>query len=151
MAMKIVFGRASNLRQGSDYSYAASAQHGPIPIKNQLISLRLGNAPVLFRTRTLPSIGEGDEVAAIGSDQNGTLQAVALRNVTTGAIYYPSDLMMTFVLSAALIVLGVPLIAFLGFGLLFIGFGAWVLRKALSVRSAVAQLKAWNPATQTAH
>ena len=134
MALRIISGRASNLRQGSDYQYAANAQYGPVPIKNQLISMRLDNSPVFFRTRTLPSIGEGDHVAAIGSEKNGTLEALALRNVTTGAIYYPSDLMMTFVLSAALIVLGIPLIAFLGFGLLFVGVGVWVLRRALTVR-----------------
>ncbi len=139
MSIIVLSGVASNVTLGSDYSYMATAQHGPVAIKNQIVSMRLDNKPVLFRTRTLPSIGDGDQVAAAGTMKNGTLEAVALRNLTSGASYHPGT---TAVMIGAglLIVLGIPLIAFIGFGLIFIGVGVWAMMKAINVRKAVAQL-----------
>jgi len=43
--------------------------------------------------------------------------------------------------AGALIILGIPLIAFIGFGFLFIGVGIWAMMKAFNVRKAVAQLQ----------
>lgn len=139
MGLIVLTGAATNVTLGSDYSYAATANHGPVAIKNQLVSMRLNNRPVLFRTRTLPSISDGDQIAAAGNDKGGTLEAVALRNVTTGVIYHPPTTVV-IILAAALVVLGIPLIAFLGFGLLFIGVGAWAIHRALQVRKAVRML-----------
>ena len=139
MALTLVTGRASAVNLGSDYSYAATARHGPVAIKNQLVSMRLDSRPVLFRTRTLPSISEGDQIAAAGAEKNGTLEALALRNLTTGASYHPPTTMF-MAGSALLIVLGIPLIPVLGIGLLFVGLGIWFLMRAFRVRSAVAML-----------
>ena len=139
MSVIVLSGVASNVTLGSDYSYMATAQHGPVAIKNQIVSMRLDSKPVLFRTRTLPSISDGDNVAAAGTMKNGTLEAVALRNLTTGSAYHPATTMV-IVGAGILILLGIPLIAFIGFGFLFIGAGAWVMMKALNVRKAVAQL-----------
>lgn len=140
MAVTVLAGNASNVVLGSDYSYAASAQHGPIAIQEQLVSLRLGQKPVLFRTRTLPSISDGDQVAVAGSEKNGTFQALALRNLTTGAIYAPPT-MTAMILAAVLILIGIPLIALLGLGLFFVGYGAVVLYKAVQIRGAVSMLQ----------
>jgi hypothetical protein len=140
MSLIVLSGVASNVTLGSDYSYMATAQHGPVAIKNQIVSMRLDNKPVLFRTRTLPSISDGDQVSAAGNMKNGTLEAVALRNLTTGSAYHPPT-NMVMVGAGALIILGIPLIAFLGFGLFFVGGGVWVLMKALNIRKAVAQLQ----------
>ena len=137
MAVSVISGTATHVSLGSDFTYAASAQYGPVPIKNQLVSLRIDNKPVLFRTRTLPSISDGDFVAMAGTVKNGTLEAVAMRNLTTGAAYH-APTVMVIILSAVLIILGIPLIAFLGFGLLFVGCGIFVLMKAFRVRKAVA-------------
>jgi hypothetical protein len=139
MDMKVVTGSVSNVSLGSDYSYAATAQHGPVAIKNQLVSMRIDNKPVLFRTRTLPSISDGDRVSAAGPEKNGTVQALAVKNLTTQSSYFaPTKTAM--MLAGLLIVIGIPLVAFLGIGLLFIGFGGWVLWKAMQVRRAVAML-----------
>lgn len=139
MGLDIVKGRASNVSLGSDYSYAATANHGPVAIKNQIVSMRVEGKPVEFKTRSLPSISDGDEVVAAGSTKNGTLQAVAMRNVSTGASYFPPTT-MPLVLGALLIVIGIPLIPLLGIGLFFGGFGAWVIYKCLNVRKAVKAL-----------
>lgn len=139
MSITVLSGVASNVTLGSDYSYMATAQHGPVAIKNQIVSMRLDSKPVLFRTRTLPSISDGDNVAAAGSMKNGTLEAIALRNLTTGSAYHPGT-NMVMVGAGLLIILGIPLIAFIGFGFLFIGVGVWAMMKALNVRKAVAQL-----------
>jgi hypothetical protein len=143
MGVTVLSGTAANIVLGSDYSYAATAQHGPVAIKEQLVSMRLGQKPVLFRTRTLPSITEGDFIAAAGTEKNGTFQAVAVRNLTTGALYAPPTV-MAMVLAALLILIGIPLIAFLGLGLFFVGYGVAVLVKAFQVRGAVALLQQEN-------
>jgi hypothetical protein len=140
MPLTVLAGTASNVSLGSDITYAASAQHGPIPIKNQLVSLRIDNKPILFRSRTLPSVSDNDQVAAAGPLKNGTLEALALRNLTTGAVYHPPTTMV-LILSAILIVAGIPLIAFLGIGLFFVGMGVYMVLRALKIRKAVALLQ----------
>jgi hypothetical protein len=139
MNLKVISGIVSNVSLGSDFSYAATAQHGPVAIKNQLVSMRLDNKPVLFRTRTLPSISDGDQVAASGPEKNGTLEALAVRNITTSSIYH-APTKSAIILAGLLIIIGIPLIAVLGIGLLFVAFGGWVLWKAFRVRKAVALL-----------
>ena len=141
MAVTVISGSASNVVFGSDVSYAATA-NGPVAMQNQLISLRIDNKPVSFRTRQgVPSISEGDKVAAAGSMKNGTLEATALRNLSTGASYQPATLWV-MVLAGLLILLGVPMISFLGIGLIFIGFGVFFILKAWSVRQAIQALAA---------
>lgn len=140
MSLTMISGNASNVNFGSDFTYAATSNYGPVPIKNQIVSMRVDSKPVHFRTRSLPSISDGDQVAAAGTMKNGTLEAVALRNLTSGASYHPPTTMV-MVGSIALIVLGIPLIAFLGFGLFFIGVGVWMLMKAFSIRNAVSMLQ----------
>src|ERR1700759_3320972 len=109
----IISGTASAVLLGSDLSYAATA-NGPVAMQNQLVTLRIDNKPVSFRTRQgVPSISEGDKVGAAGAMKNGTLHADALRNYTTGASYHPQTLWV-MVLSAALALLGLPLIGFIG-------------------------------------
>lgn len=140
MNLEVVSGTVSDVSRGSDNSYAAGQPfQGPVAIKNQLLSMRLDKKPVLFRTRTLPSISDGDRVAAAGVEKNGTLEALAVRNLTTNSVYC-APTTMTLILSAVLIIVGIPLIAFLGLGLVFIGLGAWVIWKALRVRKAAALL-----------
>lgn len=79
-------------------------------------------------------------MAVAGSEKNGTFEAVAMRNLTTGALYAPPT-MAALVLAAVLILFGIPLIAFLGMGLLFVGYGGVVIYKALQVRTAVSMLQ----------
>lgn len=146
MALTMISGNASNVNFGSDFTYAATSNYGPVPIKNQIVSMRVDSKPVHFRTRSLPSISDGDQVAAAGTMKNGTLEAVALRNITSGASYHPPTTMV-MVGSIALIVLGIPLIAFLGFGLFFIGMGAWMLMRVFSIRNAVSMLQSTGGGT----
>lgn len=138
--LTVLSGEATKVAMGSDITYAASAQYGPIAQHNHAVTLRIDGKPVYFRTRTMPSISEGDVVGVAGSEKNGTLQALALRNLSTGAVYCPPTV-VPMVLAVALIVLGIPLIAFLGFGLVFCGMGAWVLMRCLRVRKAGALLR----------
>lgn len=141
MPLTLTSGRASDIARGSDYSYAATANQGPVAIKNQLLSMRLDSKPVMFRTRTLVSISDGDYVAAVGGEKAGTLEALAIRNLTTGAVYAPGTI-AAIIMSIMLILIGIPLIAFLGIGLIFSGMGVWVLIRAFKIRKAVAMLKA---------
>jgi hypothetical protein len=141
MALLALRGKVEAVERGSDLSYAVSGSHGPIPIQNQLISFRIDGKPMFYRTRTITSFSDGDTASAVGNMKNGTLQALALRNHTTGATYH-APYLMPAMLALVLVVIGLPLIGFLGIGLLFVGFGAWVLWKVWNVHQAVQQLPA---------
>lgn len=145
MPVTVISGVVTNVSRGTDHSYAATSQHGPVAIQNQLINFRIDNKPILFRTRTLASMNDGDTVAAAGSVKNGTLEAIAIRNLSTGASYHPPTV-VAMVLAAVLILIGIPLIAVLGLGLLFVGYGGFVLYKAIRVRKAAAMLCTITPA-----
>jgi len=135
MPLNMLVGTAANVAQGSETIYAASARYGPIAQHNTVITLRIDGRVVHFRTRTMPSISDGDLVAAAGTDSGGTLYALALRNLTTGAVYCPGTT-LPIILAIVVIVIGIPLIALLGLGLFFVGMGAWILWRCLRTRKA---------------
>ncbi len=141
MGATVITGTATDIVLGSDITYAAT-NNGPVAMQNQLVTLRIDGKPVSFRTRqSVPSISEGDKVGGAGKLKNGTLEAVALRNFTTGASYHPATLWV-MVMAAILVVIGFPLIPILFIGLFFIGFGVWFFWKAWNVRQAIQALAA---------
>jgi hypothetical protein len=139
MALITLRGKVESVERGLDFSYAASASHGAIPIQNQLISFRIDGKPMFYRTRTLASFTDGDSVSAAGTMKNGTLQALTLRNHTTGATYH-APYVFPAILAAVLVLLGLPMIGFIGIGLSFIGFGGYVLWKVWNPYQAVSLL-----------
>src|SRR5690606_32287430 len=74
--------KASGVEKGMD---TTPTRNGAV-ITNQLSGFRVDNKAVVYRGRDFPSIHEGDEVVAAGEMKNGTLQAMAVRNATTGEI-----------------------------------------------------------------
>jgi hypothetical protein len=135
MPLSLISGTSTKVAQGSETTYAASGQYGPIAQHNTVITMRIDGRVVHFRTRTMPSISEGDVVAAAGKESGGTLYALALRNLTTGAIYCPATT-LPMVGSIIVIVVGIPLIALLGLGLFFVGMGGWLLWRCLQIRKS---------------
>ncbi len=111
----VIRGKASDLDRGSDNTIV-HGRNGPAHIVNQLASLRIDNKPVIFRSRTLVSIKEGDEVIAAGSMKNGTLDALALRNVSTGASYL-HGLIVPVILVGALLMISLSIMPF---GIIFL-------------------------------
>jgi hypothetical protein len=102
--------------------------------------MRIDGKPVFFRSRAMPSLSDGDRVAVAGVNKAGTLQGLALRNLTTGAVYCPSTL-LPLIGSVIVIVIGIPLIPFLGIGLFFVVMGGLILWRCLKVRKAAAMLR----------
>lgn len=141
---EIISGTATTLTQGTDYNYTTGANNTVVAIQNQLFSFRIDNKPILFRTRTFPSITEGDRLAVIGHDKNGTFQASALKNLTTGAGHYmPTTgplalgsvaIIMGLLISTGMFLLGLPLLA----------LGGWVIYKAWGLKKDNETLKAFN-------
>jgi hypothetical protein len=58
----------------------------------QLLTFRVNNRPVTYKSRSGCSISNGDGVTVMGQNKAGTLQAWCLRNDTTGAIFKASYL-----------------------------------------------------------
>jgi len=141
---EIISGIADNIQQGSDYNYTSGGNNTTVAIKNQLFSLRIDNKPILFRTRTFPSITAGDHIAVVGKYKSGTFHASALKNLTTGAGYYmPTNgplilgiisVVLGFLIASGLFIAGLPLWA----------LGGWLLYTALNLRKANTELQAFN-------
>ena len=135
----VVRGLATDIEKGSDFTYASTA-NGPMAIKDQIAAFRIDNKPVVFRTRTFPSIKEGDEVVAAGTMKNGTLHAVAMRNASTGAHYSP-PLAMAIVLASTLALIGLMSLG-IGLGYIVLPIAAFVFYRIYTVSQAAAAVKA---------
>jgi hypothetical protein len=132
----VVRGKASGVEKGIN---TTPTPNGAVVV-NQLSGFRVDNKPVVYSGRDFPSIHEGDEVVAAGDNKNGTLQAIALRNVTTGATYGPplvGPMILTGVLAfIGLMSIGLPL--GLGYIILAIaGFIGFRISKVSAAKTAV--------------
>lgn len=133
----VVRGKASGVEKGID---ATPLQNGAVVV-NQLSGFRVDNKVVVYRGRDFPSLREGDEVVAAGDLNNGTLQAVALRNVTTGATYGPS-LIAPMILVGVMALIGLMAIGLpLGLGYIILAVAAFVGFKVYKVSQAKAAVK----------
>jgi hypothetical protein len=88
MPLQIVSGVATHLASGTSLSYAATS-NGPVAMQDQVFSFRINGRPISYRTRSFPSLSEGDVVGAAGKEKGGVLNAFGIRNFTTGVIYSP--------------------------------------------------------------
>jgi len=131
----VLRGQADDVEKGSDLSHRGSGENMRAVV-NQIASFRINGQPVMFRSKQMVSIKPGDEVVAAGRTKNGTLEALALRNVSTGAVYAPS-LTLAYALTGLLTLIGlftlggpVPL----GFVILpvsgYVWYKNWLAKKA---------------------
>lgn len=134
----VVRGKASGVEKGID---ATPIQNGAVVI-NQLSGFRVDNKPVVYRGRDFPSIHEGDEIVAAGDMTNGTLQAIALRNASTGATYGP-PLIAPIALTAVLGLVGLMSISLpLGLGYIILAIAAFIGFRIMKVSAAKTAVKA---------
>jgi hypothetical protein len=93
------------------------------------------------------SITEGDQLMAAGDEKQGTLEALAVKNLTTGAIHHNPYKLPLYGGIAAL-VFSIPLI-FALVGLLLAPIAGWVAWRGLRIKNAVDMVSA-APMVQTA-
>jgi hypothetical protein len=138
MALQSLSGIVTNINLGSQRAYAPTAQYGPVAVQQHLANFRLNNRPVRFKVTDSASISDGDQVVVAGDVKQGTLEALALRNLTTGAIHHNP---YTFPLYGGLfaLVFSIPLI-FVFVGLLMAPIAGWVVWRALQIKNAVAMV-----------
>lgn len=133
----VVRGKASGVEKGMD---TTPTRNGAVLV-NQLAGFRVDNKPVVYRGRDFPSIHEGDEIVAAGEMKNGTLQAMAVRNVSTGATYGP-PLTAAIILTAMLALIGLMSLSMpLGFGYIILAIAAFVGFRIMKVSSAKTAVK----------
>ncbi|HOY77479.1 MAG TPA: hypothetical protein PLN33_06710 [Hyphomonadaceae bacterium] len=133
----VVRGKASGVEKSVD---ATPLQNGAV-IVNQLAGFRVDNRVVVYRGRDFPSLREGDEVVAAGDLKNGTLDAIALRNMTTGASYGP-PLVAPMILTGVLALIGLMAIGLpLGLGYIILAAAAFVGFRIYKVSQAKAAVK----------
>ena len=138
MPLQSLLGIATNVTLGSHLGYAPTAQYGPMAVKLQLVTFRLNGRPVRIKVHESASISEGDRIVAAGSDKQGTHEALAVNNLTTGAIHYiPYQLPLYGGLVA--LILSIPMI-FILIGLLLAPIAAWVAWRGLQIKNAVAMV-----------
>src|SRR6266436_2951195 len=85
MTLQTLSGTATHVTLGSHVGYAPTAQYGPMAVKLQLVTFRLNGRPVRIKIHESASITEGDQLMAAGDEKQGTLEALAVKNLTTGA------------------------------------------------------------------
>jgi hypothetical protein len=134
----VVRGKAEDIEKGADFTPTPEG-HGNGPILNHLAGFRVDGKPVVLRTRQMASIKHGDEVVAAGGMKNGTLEAIALRNVTTGATYGP-PIVPPAILIGIMGLIGLSTLGLLGLGYLILAiaaFAGWKLWQAAQANAAV--------------
>jgi hypothetical protein len=135
MPLESLSGIATNVNLGSQLAYAPTAQYGPVGVQLHLANFRLNNRPVRFKVTDSASISEGDKVVVAGTSKQGTLEALALRNLTTGAIHHNP---YKFPLYGGIfaLVLSIPML-FVLIGFLLAPIAGWVIWRGLQIKNAV--------------
>jgi hypothetical protein len=90
MAITVLTGKASRVTKGQRITQGVNDQGvavTPTYVTN-VVGMLIDEKPVNFLTRATLLIQDGDKVAAAGIMKKGILDARALRNDSTGVIYY---------------------------------------------------------------
>ena len=140
MILQSLSGTATHVTLGSHVGYAPTAQYGPVAVKLQLVTFRLNGRPVRIKIHESASITEGDQLMAAGDEKQGTLEALAVKNLTTGAIHHNPYKLPLYGGIAALVV-SIPLI-FALVGLLLAPIAGWVAWRGLRIKNAVDMVSA---------
>ena len=140
MTLQTLSGTATHVTLGSHVGYAPTAQYGPVAVKLQLVTFRLNGKPVRIKIHESASITEGDQLMAAGDEKQGTLEALAVKNLTTGAIHHNPYKLPLYGGIAALVV-SIPLI-FALVGLLLAPIAGWVAWRGLRIKNAVDMVSA---------
>ena len=140
MILQSLSGTATHVTLGSHVGYAPTAQYGPVAVKLQLVTFRLNGRPVRIKIHESASITEGDQLMAAGDEKQGTLEALAVKNLTTGAIHHNPYKFPLYGGIAALVVC-IPLI-FALVGLLLAPIAGWVAWRGLRIKNAVDMVSA---------
>ena len=138
MPLQTLVGTASHVAHGVSISGSDNST-----TSTQVLSLRIDGRPVEYRSSALPSVADGDAVAAAGKERAGSLTAYALRNLTTGATY-AGGAGARIAIGIVLIVIGVPL-TLVVIGLAFIGLGIWLVVSGTRINTAAALLRDVRP------
>ena len=121
MAMTSLQGPVTHYQQSTETSGYVNQGQGQIRTA-QVLTFRVNNRPVTFKSPSGTSISNGDSVTAIGGEKAGTFHAICMRNETTGAIFAATSTLF-FVLGGLLLLLGIPL-SFIILGIPFVIIGA---------------------------
>lgn len=135
MPMITLSGTATNVMLGSQMGYIPTAQHGPMAVQQHLIQFRINNRPARIKINDSASVSEGDQVVIAGNEKQGTVEGLALRNLTTGAIHH-NPYQMPLIAGIAVGVISIPL-CFLLIGIPMVAISAWVVWRAKQVQTAV--------------
>ena len=96
----------------------------------QLLTFRVNNRPVSWRSQGGFSIGNGDQVSIMGREKAGTFEVYCIRNGTTGAIFKVPTV-TGFALGMFPLLIGLPLISagepFVYFGIPVAALGAFFM------------------------
>ena len=138
MPVSVVKGRASRVETSTAIS-GGSLSGNFFVSSAQLISLLVGQTPVQFAAESVPSVKEGDEVAAVGELKNGAMTAMALRNVTSDVIYYGRSISypkQATWMGIALVVVGLGTLGALGIGIIPLLFSIVMFRAGKKYQQA---------------
>ena len=88
MALTKISGPVGNFREETEVKSAQTSNLGHTQYRTEkVINFRVNNRPVTMKNSKGIELADGDDVTVVGSDSGGGINAVLLRNDTTGIIY----------------------------------------------------------------
>jgi len=115
MAITVLKGKAARVTKGQRITQGVNEQGAPVTptYVTNTVGMLIDGKPANFWTRADVLIKDGDEVSAAGILKNGILDAKALRNDSTGVIYYylpPSQANMQIAGAVVLVLCGLSFV-----------------------------------------
>jgi len=135
MPLQTISGTATNVNLGSQLAYAPTAKYGPVAVQQHLVNFRLNGRAVRIKVTDSASISEGDHLVASGKEKQGTLEALAVKNLTTGALHH-NPYQMPLIGGIVALVISIPLM-FMLIGIPLAAIAAWVIYRSIQIKNAV--------------
>ncbi len=134
MPLQSISGTATNVNLGSQLAYAPTAKYGPVAVQQHLVNFRLNGRAVRIKVTDSASISEGDQLVAAGKEKQGTLEALAVKNLTTGALHH-NPYQMPLIGGIVGLVISIPLM-FMLIGIPLVPIAAWIIYRSLQIKNA---------------
>lgn|SRR5690606_29442747 len=146
MALVVISGPVANVMQETEvYGAQSSNVTGATKLHSRKkINFRVGNKPVTMQLKATIDLAEGDGATVAGTEKNGVVTALAVRNDKTGVVYAHSP----YALMAWGIVLILGGFVFLSvyIGYLIVAAGLFLIYKGVQTKKALDQIKAASAA-----
>lgn len=142
MTLVVISGPVTNVMQETEvYGAQSSNVTGATKLHSRKkINFRVGNRPVTMQLKATIDLAEGDDATVAGTEKNGVITALAIRNDKTGVVYaYSPYVLMGW---GVVLILGGFVFLSVYIGYLIVAGGIFMIYKGLQTKKALDRIKA---------